>query len=350
MGLCAKSMNYLAVFLASIGITWAVTPLMASLTVRLRLVDEPNERRVNTRPVPTGGGVAIFLGFILPVLIAVPMSRFLAGLILCSFLILNLGLIDDRRSLSPRAKFIGQVIVALILTFFGVRIDFVSNPFGGMFYLGRLAVPLTVLWLVAVTNIINLIDGLDGLAAGITCIACLPLFLIALQRGQEVVALLTIALAGSSLGFLRHNFNPAKIFMGDGGAMFLGFMLGAISVQGTLKGPAAIALSVPVLILGLPFFDTVFAIIRRFRRGAPIYAADNGHVHHRLLAMGLSQREAVMVMYLVSSCLGILALWIAGMNSAASTLIQIVAAVIILLGARRLGTITLGRFKDRLGS
>jgi UDP-GlcNAc:undecaprenyl-phosphate GlcNAc-1-phosphate transferase len=342
-------MKHFAVFLASLGISWAATPLVASLAVRLRLVDEPNERRINTRPMPTGGGAAIFLGFILPVLIALPMSRFLSGLILCSSLMLTLGLIDDRRGLSPKTKFIGQIAVSLILTFYGVRIDFVSNPFGGMIYLGRLAIPLTVLWLVAVTNIINLIDGLDGLAAGITCIACLPIVLIAFQRGQEVVALLTIALAGSSLGFLRHNFNPAKIFMGDGGAMFLGFMLGAISVQGTLKGPAAIALSVPVLILGLPFFDTVFAIIRRFRRGRPIYAADNGHVHHRLLAMGLSQREAVMVMYLVSCFLGILALRIAGMNSAASTLTQIVAGVILLLGVRRLGTSTLGRFKDRLG-
>ncbi|MGI6037445.1 MAG: glycosyltransferase family 4 protein [Limnochordia bacterium] len=342
-------MGYLGAFFTALVITFLITPLVRRLAVRYGFIDRPNERRVNRVPVPTGGGVGIFLGFTIPVLLTLPLSRTTAGILASGGLILLLGLIDDRWSLRPLIKLAGQIAVAYLLTRFGLRIEFVTNPFGDMLYLGPLATPVTILWIVAVTNTINLIDGLDGLAAGIASIACFPLFLIALQRGQTLAAFLTIALAGSCIGFLPHNFNPATIFMGDAGAMFLGFMLGAIAVQGALKGPTTIALTVPILILGVPIFDTLFAIVRRWQRGTPFYVADKGHVHHRLLDLGLTQRQAVMVMYFIGSFFGTIGLWLAGLETIASTLLFIFVGLGAALLARKLGVISSHRARGRFG-
>jgi UDP-GlcNAc:undecaprenyl-phosphate GlcNAc-1-phosphate transferase len=173
-----------------------------------------------------------------------------------------------------------------------------------MIYLNGWSVPLTVAWIVVVVNTLNLIDGLDGLAAGVSSIAAATLLLLAWQAGQMHVAVITAALMGSSLGFLRYNFNPARIFMGDSGSMLLGFVLAAVSVEGALKSAATIALIVPILALGLPFIDTLFAVIRRLRSGRPIYEADRGHLHHRLMDMGLNQKQVVMVLYGISALLG----------------------------------------------
>jgi UDP-GlcNAc:undecaprenyl-phosphate GlcNAc-1-phosphate transferase len=215
---------------------------------------------------------------------------------------------------------------AVIFVAFGMQIEFVTNPWGGMFYLGAWGIPLTILWLVAMSNVVNFLDGLDGLAAGVSVIAASAVFIVALMRGQYLVAGLTMALVGSSVGFLRYNFNPARIFMGDSGSMFLGFALAAIAVQGSLKGAMTLGLVVPALAFGVPIADTAFAIIRRKKNGVPISQADRGHFHHRLLDQGFSQKQAVMHIYLLTACLAL-----AGVGLAADSALMIWGAV--LLGA-----------------
>ncbi len=328
----------LAVFLLSLTVALLATPLVGRLAVRCGAIDLPDARKVHDKPIPRWGGIAIYLAFFLPV------SGFLGwggkgvpGLILGGTVILLVGIVDDLVGLSPKLKFLGQVVAAAVLIASGIRIQFLTNPGGGMLYLGLWGIPLTLLWVVGITNMLNLIDGLDGLAAGISSIAATALFFVALQKGQATVALYTVALTGSALGFLRYNFNPARIFMGDAGSMFLGFVLAAVSIQGALKGATTIALSIPAVALGVPIFDTVFAIIRRFHNGKPIYMADKGHLHHRLLALGLSQRQAVLLVYLVSICLGVDAVLLASVPAFLGVALLALSLVVFFTVADRLG-------------
>lgn len=337
-------LGYILTFILALSITYTLTPLVKKIAFRTGAVDYPDAgasgRRVHVRPTPRLGGLAIYLGFVLPVLTLIPVegSR-LFGLLLGASLVLLLGLVDDYRNLSPRLKLGGQIVAALIFIYLGNRVLWLSNPWSqgpqdAMWYIGPWAVPLTLLWVVGVTNTINLIDGLDGLAAGVTTIAAITLLVVALQEGQESIALLTAALAGSTLGFLPYNFNPAQIFMGDTGSLFLGFVLAAIAVQGTLKSATVIALAVPMVALGLPIIDTFFAIVRRYRNGSPIFKADKGHLHHRLLERGLSQRQAVLFLYSVSGVFGMGALAI-GDNGGKYSLFALAAAAFILLYSLR---------------
>ena len=220
---------------------------------------------------------------------------------------------------------------------FDVRIDFITDPFGDYIYLEFLAIPATIFWLVGLTNTVNLIDGLDGLAAGVSTIASITIFLVALQHGIILVAVLTAALAGAAFGFLYYNFNPAKIFMGDSGSQFLGFMLAGISVIGAVKSAATIALIVPILALGLPILDTTFAIVRRYRGGVPIFKPDKGHLHHRLLDLGFSQRQAVLLMYVISALLGLSAVALTEVSSQIAIAIVCVVVAVVLFGAKKLG-------------
>jgi UDP-GlcNAc:undecaprenyl-phosphate GlcNAc-1-phosphate transferase len=262
------------------------------------------------------------------------------GLIAGGGVIVLVGIVDDFAALSPLVKLVGQVAAALVLVGFDVRIDFISNPIGGgLLQLGWLAVPLTVLWIVAMTNMVNLIDGLDGLAAGVASIAAITLLLAAVRMNYQVGVLLTAALAGSALGFLPYNFNPAKIFMGDAGAMFLGFGLAAVAVEGALKSTATLAVAIPVLAVGLPIFDTVFAIFRRLKRGVPISVADRDHLHHRLLRLGLSHRETVIVMYFVSGWLGISALALMELGTFQALAIIAFVVTSVYLGAKKVGVL-----------
>lgn len=286
-----------------------LTPLIRKGALKLQFVDPPRERRVHKVPLPLGGGVGIYLAFWLAVWAFIPWRFELWGWLVASTGILLLGLIDDKWELSWHVKLVGQFLAAGVLVYFGERIEFVTNPLAGeSMYIGAWGIPLTLLWLVALTNMINWIDGLDGLAAGVCAIACVPLFLVAVQKGRIDAALLTVALFGATVGFLPFNFNPARIIMGDAGAMLLGFSLGAISVDGALKGATAIALTVPVLALGLPITETLFSIFRRLASGRPVYVGDADHLHHRLLAMGLSQRQAVLTLYGVSALMAASAL------------------------------------------
>lgn len=306
-------LKFLPLGLLAMVFTLALTPLVKRFSLRVGLIDHPGERRVHRVPLPLAGGLGIFASFWLTLFITGHWSNDLVGLLLASLVITITGLIDDKKMLRPGLKLLGQVVAAVILLLSGTRIEFITNPLGGMLYLGFWGIPLTILWIVSVTNIVNFIDGLDGLAAGVVAIACAPMVSIALMMGQPFAAMLAIVLAGSVLGFLPYNFNPARILMGDTGALFLGFLLGAISIEGALKGPTAIALAVPMVALGLPILDTAFAIVRRARAGRPFYQADQGHVHHRLLALGYSQRQAVIMLYVLSGILGATAVVLLGL-------------------------------------
>lgn len=299
---------YIVAFAVALIASYLLTPHVKRLAIKAGALDKPDARKVHTQPIPRMGGLAIYAGFLLAVLASVHVNRELFGLLLGGTVILAVGIIDDMKQLSARVKLAGQIIAACVPIAFDVQIEWLTNPFGGMIYLDYFSVPLTILWIVSLTNTVNLIDGLDGLAAGVSTIASVTILLVAAQQNFWMVAILTAALAGSALGFLQHNFNPAKIFMGDTGSMFLGYMLAAVSVLGTVKSAATIALVVPIVSLGLPIMDTAFAIIRRFSSGKPIFKPDKGHLHHRLLAMGLTQKQVVLLMYVFSAGLGVSAI------------------------------------------
>ncbi len=299
-----------------------VTPLVRRVSVRYGLVDYPGGRKVHTEPISRLGGVAIFLGVAVAIFVQVlGESRFgwdaafldatasranLLGVFAGMTLVFLVGVVDDVWNLSPGIKFGGQIVAALVVAFSGLRIEFVGDPLsGGLILLGLLSVPVTVFYLVGFANVINLIDGLDGLAAGVSAIAAVSLLVLAAQQNRLEAAALAAALIGACIGFLRYNFHPASIFMGDSGAMFLGFTLATISLLGVMKTTAAIALAVPLLIIGVPIFDTASAIVRRLRHQRPIHEADKGHIHHRLLGRGFDQRQTVIIIYIWSGALAL---------------------------------------------
>ncbi|MFP4017127.1 MAG: MraY family glycosyltransferase [Halanaerobiales bacterium] len=329
--------TYIGAFIISLVLTYFFTPLAKKIAVKINAVDMPSNRRINKKAVPTLGGIAIFIGFLITVLLFSEIDMMMLGILIGGTIILYFGILDDLYEIPPWLKLLGQIIAASILIICGVKIEFITNPFGGLIYLGYWGVPLTLLWIVGVTNTVNLVDGLDGLAAGITAIAALTLFFVGLQEGQTIAAIMALTLAGSSLGFLKFNFNPAEIFMGDTGAMFSGFILAAISVSGALKSAAAVTLIVPVLALGVPIFDTIFAIIRRISNGKPIGEADHGHIHHRLLALGFNQRQAVLSVYAISIGLGLMALIVNGSTFHDAITMLFVVTILLIYGAWKLG-------------
>jgi len=300
----------LAALLAAAVVALISTPVVRSLAFRVGAVDVPKDnRRMHKHPIPRMGGLAIFFGFILSVLMFSKLDDQLRSMLLGAVIIVILGIFDDIYALSAKLKFVVQILAALIAVFGGHRIDFLSNinifssePF---WELGWLSVPISVIWIVGITNAVNLIDGLDGLACGVSTISSMTLLVIALIVAEPDVAILTAALAGACLGFLPYNLNPAKIFMGDTGSTFLGFILATVSIQGLFKFYTIISFAVPFLMLGLPIFDTAFAILRRVARGQSPMSPDRGHIHHRLIDMGFSQKQAVATLYIVSAILGL---------------------------------------------
>ena len=292
-------------------VSFAATPLMIRLAKHMGAIDVPKDgRRVHKVPTPRLGGLAIFLGFLAGLLYMYEIDSRMVGVLTGAAIIVTLGFFDDIKPLPAKFKFLVQIIAAVIVIRSGVRIDHVSNPLHFMFpdneyiIFGNWSYPLTLLWIVGVTNAINLVDGLDGLAAGISIISAVTLFVAAQTTGQPFAAFLASILAASTLGFLPYNFNPAKIFMGDTGALFLGYMLSVISVMGVLKGAAALSILVPIFAIGLPIYDTLFAMIRRASNGKSMMEADKGHLHHKLLDAGMSQRQAVITLYSISAVLG----------------------------------------------
>ena len=329
---------YVTAFLISLVITYAITPEIKKLAMKVGAVDRPNARKVHTHIVPRLGGLAIYIGFVIAVLFSVGMTREVVGLLIGSTTIVAVGIWDDICQIPAKVKLCGQIAAALVLVGFGIQIDWLTNPFGDLIFLPWFfAIPLTVFWVIGFTNTVNLIDGLDGLAAGVSIIASISVFFMALSMGQSEPALITIALIGAAFGFLQYNFNPAKIFMGDTGSMLLGYVMAAVSIIGVVKTAATVALVVPVIALGPPIMDTLFAIARRRMSGVPIFQPDKGHLHHRLLALGFSQRQAVLSMYCVSVFLGFLALFVASVNYQIGTIAVLIVLALGIYTGKRLG-------------
>ncbi|QCX33380.1 undecaprenyl/decaprenyl-phosphate alpha-N-acetylglucosaminyl 1-phosphate transferase [Caloramator sp. E03] len=304
--------RYGGIFILSALLSFLITPLVKKFAININAIDVPkDDRRIHKTPIPRMGGLAIFLSFVISALCFSRFNKSVIGIVLGSLLLVIGGMIDDIRPVKPLQKLAFQVLAAFLLIAFGINVSCITVPFlpgDGYIYIGYFGIPITILWVVGITNAINLIDGLDGLACGICFISSLTLFGVSLISGRYIAVLLTAALAGSCIGFLPYNFNPAKIFMGDTGSQFLGFALAAISIQGAIKSAAAVVVAVPILALGIPIYDTLFAMIRRKINNKPIMEADRGHLHHRLLDMGFSQRQVVFIMYSISVILGTTAL------------------------------------------
>ena len=292
------------------------TPPVRSLALRLGAVDRPGGRRVNRSPVPRMGGLAISLGFLAVIPALCPPERPVFGLLGGALLIVLMGALDDLFDLRPAVKLLAQLAAAAVAVRGGVVLGAVSSLSGeGIALPHPLAAALTMLWIVACTNAVNLIDGLDGLAVGVSAIGSLSMLLVALAVSAPAVAVLLAALNGACLGFLPYNRSPARIFMGDAGSQFLGFVLGAASVMGLLKFHTIVSFFVPLLALFVPLADTAFAVIRRLVRGQSPFHADRGHIHHRLLDLGLSQKQAVALLYGLSSLQGLAAVLLAGTDA-----------------------------------
>lgn len=312
---------YLIAFILAFLVSNLMTPISKSIAYKVGALDHPKARGVHKETMPLAGGIAIYVGFMLSTLLMVPIVGYgsgnqFIGLITGATLITVVGLLDDVYQLSPRIRMIFQIFSALIVIMTGTTIDSISFPFiaGARIEFGYFSSVITLFWIVGITNAVNFIDGLDGLAAGVAAIASFILTMIAIFFGDPAVVgfsiLLTATLTGSCLGFLPFNFNPAKIFMGDTGSTFLGFTLAVISIQTMLKTYTALTLVVAVLILGLPIFDTTFAILRRAINRRPIHVADRGHLHHRLVDSGLSHKRTVITLYFISGTFGITAVLI----------------------------------------
>ena len=291
-------------FLVALAIVLALTPAIGSLARRAGIVDEPGGRRQNELPIPRLGGIALFFAIFVPALAFLDLSKPQRAILIGAAIATVVGVIDDARSLVWWQKLSGQALAAGVTAGLGVYVDHFTFPLIGVGALPKwLGIALTVLWIVAIMNMVNFLDGLDGLAAGVCAISAVTFCLIALSLDRAQPAILSAIVFGAALGFLRHNFYPARIFMGDSGALLLGFVLAAISVEGLLKTAAAVALAFPLLVLAIPIIDTSFVVAKRIKHGKPIYSADRFHLHHRFLDRGFTQRQAVLTMYLWCSTL-----------------------------------------------
>lgn len=351
---------YLIAGLLALLVTYGLTHEMPWIAWRVGAVTSPGGRHIHRRPIPRLGGLAIFVGVMVALLVTLPIDRPVAlvreirsvvlaipyrplapplvGMLLGVLAITALGALDDLRPLSGRLKFPLIYAAASIPVWFGMTTPFLTNPLSGtVIPLGLAGKLFTVAWLGSMAIAMNSIDGVDGLAAGIAGITGATLFFAAAHRGDAAMMAVAATVVGASLGFLRHNFNPARIFMGDSGAMLLGFLLGAVAVQGLFKTATALSLAVPLLALAVPIADTGYAILRRYRNGVSIFLPDRGHLHHRLLDRGLTERETVVVLYLCSAVAGLGGLAVAGINRTASLATLGAIVVLLIMLGRRLG-------------
>jgi UDP-GlcNAc:undecaprenyl-phosphate GlcNAc-1-phosphate transferase len=316
-------------------VSFFMTPPVKSFAERVGAMDVPRDsRRVHDHPIPRMGGLAIFVGFVLSVIVFVSFDTQVMGLLVGALIIAAMGAVDDIMNLNPWVKLAGQVLAALVSIRCGIVFNAISNPnflsLNTTIPIGWLALPMTVLWIVACTNAVNLIDGLDGLAVGVSAISSLTMMVVSIFVAEPNISFILAALCGACIGFMPYNVNPAKIFMGDIGSQFLGFVLANVSIMGLFKLHTVITFIVPVLAMAIPLADTVFAFFRRLVHGQSPFHADKGHFHHRLLAMGLNQKQAVAVLYGISAVLGLLGVLLAG-KSNIMRIVCVVAAFAISL-------------------
>jgi len=342
-------------FLLALSASLLLTPLVRRLALRLGALDHAHSsRKLHGRPVARLGGLAIVGGFFAPLLALLAADsgvgtlfyenhRAALGLFAGGLAIALLGVYDDLRGANAWKKLTVQFGVAALVYALGYRIDVISNPFGAPIELGYLALPFTMLWIAGVVNAMNLIDGLDGLAGGVAFVALAATFVFAVAQGRPLMMLTTAALSGAVLGFLRYNVSPASIFMGDTGSMFLGFVLAVTSIRTHYKATTTVALVIPIVVLGLPIADTLLSMARRLLRGAPLFQADRGHIHHRLVALGFTQRQAMMALCGTSLLLGIAAMALSVASGIEAAAVLLLVAVGCSLGLRRLGYLRLDR-------
>ena len=342
-------LTYPVAFFVSLIVAGVLTPLVCRWAHKNDWFDLPSEaRKIHTRPIPRLGGLAVAAAFFAPLFgLAVYLNRisfllYSDGKLFFAFcvgalVILSLGVFDDLRGASPKLKLLVQGLVAVGVWMAGFRIELLGNPFGETIELGLLSLPLTAIWIIGVVNAVNLIDGLDGLAAGISLSAAVVLFGVAFVDNAVLLCLLTAALAGALVGFLFFNFNPARIFLGDSGSMFLGFILATISIWTQRKGATAAALVMPVIALGVPLLDTTLSFLRRVLRKQSPFKADREHMHHRLLALGLSHKNAVITLYTVSGVFALAALALLDNDTTHRAIVLSTVAVIVFILVRKLG-------------
>jgi len=349
---------YFGIFLVSVVVSFVLTRYVRNVAVARGWVAVPvSDRHLHTKPLPRLGGVAIFFAFALAVGLAMLLSLWKPGFVpftprvtesvlIPGVLVFLLGVYDDLRGVDAYVKFAVQAVAACILFAFGLQIFDLPVLFGGHHqFPWFLSLPLTVLWVLAVTNAFNLIDGLDGLAAGSALFSTLVVFVVALLTHSTFVTVCTLALAGAILGFLRFNFNPATIFLGDCGSLFIGFMLSALALRGAQKAPTAVAVAIPVVSFGLPILETTLSVVRRFISGRPVFTADREHIHHKLLQLGFSHRQVVILLYAVSGLFALLSLFLLWPTGSTLGLILAVLGTGIWVGVQHLGYLEFGELR-----
>ena len=327
---------------AAFVIALACTPIVKSFAQKVGAMDIPKDaRRVHDHPIPRMGGLAIFLGFIISVVLFADITTQMQGILIGSVLIVATGAVDDVVNLNAWIKLLIQIAAAVIAVMHGVVIEVLTNPnlFSESMHLGALSVPITIIWIVGITNSVNLIDGLDGLACGVSTISSVTMLLVALLVAEPNVALVLAALAGACIGFIPYNFNPAKIFMGDTGSLLLGYILATMSVVGLFKFYAVVTFAVPLLALAVPLVDTVTSFCRRVLHGQSPMHADRGHFHHRLIDMGFSQKQAVAILYAISAILGLTAVVITTSSELKFILLMIAFCIAVTIGIFLMRTI-----------
>lgn len=335
------------IFFLSLLVAFFLTPFVGKVALRFGIVDQPAARKVHTASIPRIGGVALFSAFFIS-LILFSFNKFMLReliekeprvpfFVVGAFLIFGLGLWDDLRRLPSSAKFAGQIVVASLLYYGGFQVHAVSFPFVSSVQLGIFALPVTIFWFVLVINAINLIDGLDGLAAGVSLFVAITMMVTCLANNRLLEALCFASLSGALLGFLRYNFNPASIFMGDCGSYFLGYVLASLSLLGSIKGQFATAMLIPIIALGIPLIDTLWAPVRRFALGRRMFQPDTGHLHHQLLQLGYTHRRAVLILYAFTIVLGFVSIILVHAKDEAAALILLVVGSGVIFAGRFIG-------------
>jgi UDP-GlcNAc:undecaprenyl-phosphate GlcNAc-1-phosphate transferase len=340
--------TYVGCFLLGLIITLVTTPLVIRLSMSLKAIDSPAHRKIHAHPVPLLGGLAIFLGVWTPLALLcfydndvtrrlrlewVNLALIFTG----GVLMLLVGLVDDLKGLNAKRKFLAQLPVAILLFWLGTRFSNITIPFLGTVSLGYLSPLLTILWIIGVTNALNLIDGIDGLATGVAFFVAATNTVIAVERGNDLLALVMGSMAGACLGFLRYNFSPAKIFLGDTGSLFLGMTLAVSSISANAKGTVASSFLIPLLVLGYPVLDTLLSMMRRLARGKSMFSGDAGHIHHRLLQKGLGHRWAAGIIYGVCCLFSLLALAVVKQNNQVVAITLALLVLVLCFGLRSLG-------------
>nr|WP_239584284.1 MraY family glycosyltransferase [Aquibacillus albus] len=325
--------------MVSLVTTLLLTYPVKRLAVKIGAMDVPDHRKIHKEVTPRLGGLAIFLGVIAGLIYLQPTFDYFWPILIGALIIVITGIMDDVFQLRPLYKLIGQLMATGILIYSGLFIEKITIPIFGIVPLESFSIVITILWVIGMTNAINLIDGLDGLASGVTTIALTSIIVMAFIDMQLAVIFLCITLIGSNIGFLYHNFHPAKIYMGDTGSMFLGYSVAVISILGLFKNVTLFSFIIPIIVLAVPIFDTIFAIVRRAYKGEPIMMPDKQHIHYQLIAAGYSHRTTVLIIYGMSAMFGILAILFSNATLSASLIITFVFLILLHLFAEMVGAV-----------